>query len=186
VGQLLDLTSQPNTKKNNLDLFTLDTYKKIVEYKTAYYSFYLPVALALYLGGIATPDNLKASMDILLPMGEYFQIQDDFLDCYGAPEVIGKIGRDIEENKCGWLIVQALPLCNAEQRAVLAEFYGVDDPQAVAKVKQLYAELNITKLFQDFEQESFERISAMITNTTATVPKQVFTDLLAKIYKRSV
>ena len=50
-----------------------------------------------------------------MQMGRYFQIQDDYLDCFGTPEQIGKIGRDIEENKCGWLAVQALKLCNEEQ-----------------------------------------------------------------------
>jgi len=186
VGQLLDLTSQPNTEKNNLDLFTLDTYKKIVEYKTAYYSFYLPVALAMHMGGIVTPENTAVAMDILLQMGEYFQIQDDYLDCYGAPEVIGKVGRDIEENKCGWLVVQALQRCSPEQRQILAEHYGKEDPSSVAKVKQLYLDLDIPKVFQDYEQESYERITNLINNAETTIPRACFTDLLAKIYKRKV
>ncbi len=61
----------------------------------------------------------KKASSILLPLGEYFQVQDDFLDCYGAPEVIGKIGTDIEDNKCSWLIVQALDRASPEQRALL-------------------------------------------------------------------
>ena len=31
----------------------------------------------------------------------------------------GKVGTDIEDNKCGWLIVQALTRVSAEQRQVL-------------------------------------------------------------------
>lgn len=49
--------------------------------------------------GIATPAALKEAENILVDMGTYFQIQDDVLDCFGAPEVIGKVcvassGRD--------------------------------------------------------------------------------------------
>merc|ERR1711976_402607 len=99
-------------------------------------------------------------------------------------EVIGKIGRDIEENKCGWLIVQALPRCNEEQRKILAENYGKDDQQCVAVVKQVYADLNLAQIFHDYEEESFKELSAMIDQSTSTIPKQCFTDLLGKIYKR--
>lgn len=50
MGQSLDMLiakSFETTRK--LDKFTMDRYKAIVKYKTAYYSFHLPIALSMYM-----------------------------------------------------------------------------------------------------------------------------------------
>ncbi|CRK03273.1 hypothetical protein BN1708_009635, partial [Verticillium longisporum] len=126
MGQLCDLLTAPEDKVN-LDNFSMDKYSFIVIYKTAYYSFYLPVALALHCLNIATPNNLKQAEAILIPLGEYFQVQDDYLDNFGLPEHIGKIGTDIMDNKCGWLVNQALQIATPEQRQILEDNYGQKD-----------------------------------------------------------
>jgi len=44
---------------------------------------------------------LKIAENILIPLGEYFPHQDDYLDCFAPPELLGKIGTDILDNKNG-------------------------------------------------------------------------------------
>lgn len=61
---------------------------------------------------------------ILLEMGEYFQIQDDFIDCYGNPEITGKIGTDIQDKKCSWLAVVAMQRATTTQKEIMLKNYG--------------------------------------------------------------
>jgi len=185
LGQLLDLTTQPAGQKVDFSVFTLDTYKRIVKYKTAYYSFYMPVALSMLMAGITSRPAFETAKEILLPMGEYFQIQDDYLDCYGDPAVIGKVGRDIEENKCGWLIVQALLHATPSQRALLEKHYGKDSPSDVALVKNVFNEIGLKKAFQKYEDESYKALVAKIKGVRI-LPQEVFLKLLVKIYKRDL
>ncbi|KAK3551257.1 hypothetical protein QTP70_013970 [Hemibagrus guttatus] len=126
LGQALDLmTAPPN--KIDLHRFTMDRYKAIVKYKTAFYSFYLPVAAAMYMAGIDSEVEHNNAKHILLEMGEFFQIQDDYLDCYGDPAVTGKIGTDIQDNKCSWLVVTALRVMTPEQSVELECLKGEFD-----------------------------------------------------------
>jgi farnesyl diphosphate synthase len=181
-GQLLDLITAP-IGTVDLKRYTTETYMRIVTYKTAYYSFYLPTACGLLIGGVSDDASLELAKDICVRMGQYFQIQDDYLDCYGDPEVIGKIGTDIEDNKCSWLVVQALETANPEQRQIIEENYGKPDGDSVQKIKAVYNDLGLEQRFFDYEQASYEKLTQLISDQSS-LPQGVFTLLLGKIYKR--
>lgn len=183
IGQLHDLTSQPMDGKPDLKRFTLKRYRQIVKYKTAFYSFYLPVACGMILGGVTRAEDFIVAKKICCSMGEYFQIQDDYLDCFGDPEVIGKIGTDIQDNKCSWLVVQALAKATTTQRSLLELHYGKHDDSSVEKVKILYRDLELEATYLRYEKESYVEIMGLIS-TTKTTPHEVFTSLLNRIYKR--
>lgn len=186
IGQLCDLLTAPEDVVN-LDNFSMEKYSFIVIYKTAYYSFYLPVALALYQLNIATPKNLKQAEDILIPLGEYFQVQDDYLDNFGLPEHIGKIGTDIMDNKCSWLVNQALAIVTPEQRKILEENYGRKDKEKEAVIKKLYDELKLEQRYQEYEEKVVGEIRQKIAQIDESegLKKEVFEAFLGKIYKRS-
>lgn len=186
LGQTCDLLTAPEAKVD-LDNFSMEKYKFIVTYKTSYYSFYLPIALALYQLNIATPQNLKQAEAILIPMGEYFQVQDDYLDNFGDPAHIGKIGTDIKDNKCSWLVNQALEIATPEQRKILEENYGRKDSEKEAVVKKLYDDLKLEQRYQEYEEKRVGEIKKKVENLDESegLKKEVFDDFLSKIYKRS-
>ncbi|KIE00548.1 Farnesyl pyrophosphate synthetase, partial [Metarhizium majus ARSEF 297] len=186
MGQLCDLLTAPEDKVN-LGNFSMTKYQFIVIYKTAYYSFYLPVALALHQLNLATPKNLKQAEDILIPLGEYFQIQDDYLDNFGLPEHIGKIGTDIKDNKCSWLVNQALEIATPEQRKILEDNYGQKDDAKEAVIKKLYDDMKLKARYEAFEEKRAGEIRAMIERVDESegLKKGVFEVFLNKIFKRT-
>lgn len=186
LGQLLDLVTA-DEEHVDLSKFSLEKHSFIVIFKTAYYSFYLPVALALFVCGVTSEKDLQQARDILIPLGEYFQIQDDYLDCFGTPEQIGKIGTDIKDNKCSWVVNQALLKANADQRKLLDENYGKKDDESEARVKKLFNELEIPKIYQEYEEDVVSRLRAQIDNLDESrgLKKEVLTSFLGKVYKRS-
>ena len=186
IGQLCDLLTAP---EDTVDLanFSMAKFDFIVVHKTAYYSFYLPVALALHYLGLATDANLRQARDILVPLGEYFQAQDDYLDCFGSPETIGKVGTDIQDNKCSWLINQALLRASPAQRKLLEENYGRKDKGMETKCKAVYRELQLEDVYKRFEEKRVGEIREMIARVDEGegLKREVFETFLMKIYKRS-
>ncbi|KAL0321036.1 UNVERIFIED_CONTAM: Farnesyl pyrophosphate synthase [Sesamum radiatum] len=169
-GQMIDLITtvegEKDLSKYSLPLFSglnflQSPHRRIAQYKSAYYSFYLPVACALLMAG-ENLENHAHVKDVLIDMGIYFQVQDDYLDCFGDPGKMGKIGTDIEDFKCSWLVVKALELCNEEQKKILFEHYGKADPADVAKVKALYNDINLQGVYAEYESKSYDRLTRSI------------------------
>jgi len=182
TGQLLDLITAPPGVVD-LSKYQMKTYNTIVEFKTAYYSFYLPLACAMIIGGIDSEAAYENCKEICIEMGTYFQAQDDYLDCFGDPEVIGKIGTDIEDNKCGWLICKGLEKMTDGQKKIIEDNYGKKEEECVARVKAVYREIDVEKDFKDYENQSYEKLRNLIEKQTF-VPPGLYMKLLKKIYKR--
>ncbi|KAK0442155.1 isoprenoid synthase domain-containing protein [Armillaria borealis] len=196
MGQLIDQLTAPEDKVN-LSTFSLNRHSLIVIYKTAYYSFYLPVALAMHMCHVPTTYTIdstnvqpyESAKSILIPLGEYFQIQDDFLDFSGTPEQIGKVGTDILDNKCSWCINTALELASPEQRTVLDENYGRKDATAEGRVKAVFEEVGLRQRYRVYEEGIYEELVRMIeaipeTQQDGTLKREVFRSFLNKVYKR--
>jgi farnesyl diphosphate synthase len=124
-----------------------------------------------------------------ISIGIYFQVQDDYLDCYGDINQTGKIGTDIQERKCSWLIVQAMKLLkdNELKRNILRDNYGFDDPSKIQCVKNIYQELNLKQIYQDYEQKTYESIYKRIdqANFNSKELEKLFKQILDSIHARS-
>jgi len=116
----------------------MTNYFRISKYKVGYFSFYLPMVIAKIMvngdtvclkidrclefpflaifdidsnqadEGSPDSDELSLIEEISLEMGHLFQVQDDFLDCFGNPDVTGKHGTTIKGNRCSWFAVRTL------------------------------------------------------------------------------
>jgi farnesyl diphosphate synthase len=180
VGQSLDLQSA------NMDVtqFTMEKYKSIVNNKTGFYTFYLPVALAMHMTGFTDPEVFRQTRTILLEVGQFYQAQDDFLDCFGDPQVTGKIGTDIQDGKCSWLAVVAMQRASDEQKKLMQECYGHKDEAKVAKVKELYNELGLVNTYSIYEEDSYNMIRTHIQQVSRGLPTALFFKIMDKIYRR--
>jgi len=189
LGQAIDLNTAADYTRvrgaeGSLKPFTMERYSSIVKYKTSHYSFVLPVALALRLAGAGGEVERRAAAGLLLAIGHYFQATDDWLDCYGDPAVTGKVGTDIQDGKCSWLVAAALEAASAGQRRTLERHYGSQEEADVARVREVYEELGVREAFTRYEEEFHSSIMARIEGVES-LPPALFTLFLGRVYKRT-
>ena len=176
LGQHLD--THPPT---SLSDFTRDQWLSVVRFKTAFYTFVLPCELGILISGKTfSKSDLNFLRRICLDIGELFQAQDDMLDCFADPCVIGKIGRDIEEGKCTWLWYTAMDLLGEESKELRDElirlftsFDRPNNPETVSRIKDIYRKIGIEKEFENFCKNITENIFSNISKIDAVELKNL-------------
>uniref|UniRef100_A0A1B0D8M0 Uncharacterized protein n=1 Tax=Phlebotomus papatasi TaxID=29031 RepID=A0A1B0D8M0_PHLPP len=178
LGQYLDNKAM---RENVLSL-TMEKYKSIVAHK-ANYCYYMPITAAFHLAGYTNPEIFNHAKAILFELGYFTQVQNDFYDCFGDPNHLGKIGTDIQEGKSTWLIAKCLEKATDVQKEVLEECYGKNDPECIRRVKQIYEQLSIPDLYATFEKDTYNNIMMLIEKTSG-IPAEVYLETVRELFTR--
>lgn len=164
LGQMADLrapTQAPLDAAGALEVQRL---------KTGSYTFELPLLLGATLAG-ASPHVIEALEDYARPLGKAFQIADDLLGTFGAPEETGKSdANDLREGKRTLLIAHALEMASPADAAILRA--GLGNPAAdVAQLREIIRKSGAA----DAARAEAERLcdEAVLTLEEPTLPAPV-------------
>ncbi|CAH8819095.1 unnamed protein product, partial [Schistosoma curassoni] len=136
-----------------------------------------------------TDDIFENVQYILLKLGNYFQAQDDYLDCFGDSKITGKVGTDIAEGKCTWLIVEALKYLSPEQYKILKTNYGKPDLKSQQTVRNLYGAIKLPEKYYLYEEQTKSEImnniqKFMYRDHFSFDPRDLFTFLVELLFQR--
>ncbi|XP_072382647.1 farnesyl pyrophosphate synthase-like isoform X2 [Diabrotica undecimpunctata] len=168
--------------RHDLSKMTMTNFSLISKYRTGYFNLQLPVASAMYLAKMGDPEQHRQARTILLEMGHYFQVQKDFMNCFGKRGFTDKIGSDIEEGKCSWLAVVALQRVNSAQRQIMEKYYGKEGDEAIEAVKNMYVELGLPATYEKYEEQTYKIIHTHIQQISKGLPHKLFLTLLDQMY----
>jgi geranylgeranyl diphosphate synthase type II len=119
--------------------------------------------------GEAPEKETELLYDFGIRLGLAFQLQDDFLDVYGNPELFGKnIGGDILCNKKTYPLIQALKRADAKQKKILEHWLNApsfDPKEKIAAVVSIYNETGVKELCEQkmlqYHQQALSILEAL-------------------------
>jgi geranylgeranyl diphosphate synthase, type II len=165
-----------------------DEYIEMIRLKTS-----VLLACALKIGAILADAPESDQKNLYLfgeRLGLAFQLQDDYLDVYGNPDIFGKkIGGDIISNKKTYMLINALNRADKEQRKELDYWIRakkVNRTEKVEAVTQLYNEMGIDQLalkkIDYYYEDSKQYLDAVNLPGSR---KQILADYARKIMHRN-
>lgn len=150
---------------------SMDEYLQMITLKTS-----VLLACSAQLGGIlgnTTQENIYNLYEFGKNLGIAFQIQDDYLDCYGQHEKFGKeIGADIKRNKKTFLLIKALASAQGTDKDYLQNLLNSDSPNKVAEVLNIYATCGVKEWAEDLKNYYARQSLIHLDNITVSPEKK--------------
>jgi len=132
-------------------------------------------------GGASSSEELAKKIG--LELGQYFQVQDDFLDVYGDPKKTGKIGTDIEQRKLTWLMAKAVEK-TTDEKDLRALFQP--SKRYVENVKGIFARLSLRECYLEYEASVCAKIKNWVRQGSSQLPTETILLILNKVYSSRV
>ena len=137
---------------------SIPEYIEMIRLKTAVLLGF-SLSFGAFLCGASEDDRL-ALKEFGEQIGIGFQLQDDYLDAFGAKAAVGKtIGGDILQNKKTFLLLKTFELANEEQTAELNKWLDTHDQpeEKIAAVKAIMQELGVPQIAKELMNSYFEK-----------------------------
>jgi geranylgeranyl diphosphate synthase type II len=182
-GQQLDIDFETRTD------VSLEEYMYMIKLKTS-----VLVGSALQMGAIiaeVSDEQSSKIYDFGLNLGIAFQLQDDYLDAFGDPEIFGKqVGGDIIENKKTYLYLLTLDTLKGKEKEKFEELFSKQSADAQVKIytaKQMFTSTGavdkIKILIEDYTTKSFEILESI---DIPTAKKDMLKNFGKNLMKREV
>ena len=159
-------------------------------YESAIYSFYLPIALAMIICGFPVekatpvdPNHYDLALDILLPLGEYAQIQSEYFESRSG---------NLPKAR-SWCFDVVRTSGTPEQLATLESYFGKQDTTSQLHVRSVFADAGVDGRYSQYADDACARIGTLIDTLPefrspkgdAVLGRNVFRTLLEDIRNRT-
>jgi geranylgeranyl diphosphate synthase type II len=174
-GQQLDMDFETREQ------VTMGDYLHMIGLKTS-----VLLAASLQLGSIlggASLGNQDKIYRFGKNLGLAFQIQDDYLDCYGDAGKFGKkVGGDIVANKKTFLLIKAMEVATDVQRRQIKALETAAPDEKIAGMLELFHDCGVDawvrELKNQYRQAAVQSLEDIAVISSRKEPLHQFTELL--------